>query len=77
MKQKKGLFFEEQEELVSKITAKRARGLPVTSLCCRITMRNSAHEFGDESGAKQLKPHVSGLNLLEKGGDLPFKKRLM
>ena len=39
-KQKKGLFVEQQEELVRRITAKRARGLPVTGLWCRITMRN-------------------------------------
>jgi len=73
-KQKKGLFVEQQEELVRKITAKRTRGLPVTTLWCRITMRNLVHEFGDESGAKTFK--ASCQTLLEKGGDLFFKKRL-
>ena len=54
-KQKKGLFVEEQKELVRRITAKRARGLPVTGLRCRITMRKIVRERGDEQGAKNFK----------------------
>ena len=74
-KQKKGLFVEQQEELVRKITAKRARGLPVTSLWCRITMRNLVHEFGDESGAKTFKASCQWFNSFRKRWGFTFQEK--
>ena len=74
-KQKKGLFVEQQEELVRRITAKRARGLPVTSLWCRITMHNLVHELGDESGAKTFKASCQWFNSYRKRWGFTFQEK--
>ena len=54
-KQKRGIFYKQQEELVRRIMAKRARGLPVSGTWCRVTMRKLVGELGDVPGAKRFK----------------------
>ena len=51
-KQKKGRFVEQQKMLAGKIRAKRARGLKITALWCRITMTKLVHESGDDDDEK-------------------------
>ena len=48
----KGRFVEQQKMLVGKITAKRASGLKVTALWCRIIMKKLVHESRDDDAKK-------------------------
>ena len=73
--QKKGLFAKEQKELVRRITAKRARGLPVTGLWCRITMRKLVRERGDEQGAKNFKASAQWFNSFRKRWGFTFQEK--
>ena len=52
-KTKKGRFLEQQKMLAGKITAKRARGLKVTALWCRITMKKLVHGIRDDDKKNQ------------------------
>ena len=56
------LYNNNQNQLVGRITAKRARGLPVSGLWCRITMRKLVQELGDEIEAKRFKASAQWFN---------------
>ena len=55
IKQKGGVFYKQQEELVRRILAKRARGLTVSGIWCRVIMRKLVRELGDVPGATSFK----------------------
>ena len=66
--QKKGLFLKEQ-------IANRARGLPVTGLWCRITMRKLVRERGDEQGSKDFKASAQWFNSFRKRWGFTFQEK--
>ena len=74
-RQKKGYFFKQQEELVRRISAKRARGLPVTGIWCRITMRKLVAELGDAPGAKGFKASSQWFETYRKRWDSSFQEK--
>ena len=58
-----------------RITAKRARGLPVTGLWCRITMRKLVRECEDEQGAKDFKASAPWFNSFRKRWGFTFQEK--
>ena len=58
-----------------KVSATRARGLLVTGLWCRITMRKLVRELGDENGAKSFKASSQGLNCFRKSLGFTFQEK--
>ena len=71
----KGLFYKQQEELVRRITAKRARGLTVTGTWCRIKMRKLVAELGDAPGAKNYKASPQWFNSFRKRWGFSFQEK--
>ena len=74
-KQKRGLFPEEQKELVRRITAKRARGLPVTALWCRIIMRKLVRERGNEQRSENFKASAQWFDSFRKRWGFTFQEK--
>ena len=73
--QRKGIFYKKQEELVRRITAKRARGLPVSGTWCRIIMRNLVADLGDVAGAKDFKASSKCYNAFRKRWGFSFQEK--
>jgi len=74
-KQKKGFFVEQQKELVRRILAKRARGLPVSGIWCRITMRNLVKSSGDSASAKTFKASERWFQKFRKRWGFSFQEK--
>ena len=75
LKQKRGAFFQQQEELVRRITAKRARGLPVSGTWCRVTMKKLVRELGDAPGAKTFKASCQWFHTFRRRWGFSFQEK--
>ena len=73
-KQKRGLFPEQQKELV-RITAKRARGLPITALWCRIIMRKLVRERENEQRSENFKASAQWFDSFRKRWGFTFQEK--
>ena len=58
-----------------RITAKRAPGLKVTGIWCRITLRKLVRELGDENGAKTFKASTRCFNSFKKRCGFTFQEK--
>ena len=67
--------MKQQDDLVRRITTKRARGLPVSGIWCRITMRKLVAELDDAPGAKDFKASSKWFDTFRKRWGFSFQEK--
>ena len=73
--QKRGLFIPQQKELVRRISAKRARGLPVSGMWCRVTMRKLVKEIDGRPDTEPFRASCTWFNKFKKRWGFSFQQK--
>ena len=69
------MFVPQQKELVRRITAKRARGLPVTGMWCRLTMRKLVKDIDGVPGTDTFKASSTWFNKFKRRWGFTFQQK--